>query len=193
MVAGATEPLKWSHGLGGSDGVWDPLFQPTDDTWVQREFNSMLREVRVNANPAGADKSESELSKECIAFRQDVFADVGTVLAAGCKPTTDQMSRLMDNPLGSVAMWINQLDVIPLTNDAIDPDHSEIYTNYMGIFQFPKGITKNWNVISRIVYNIPSVPLDQDASPPTGASRRRAPRRGSLRVSTPTRSSLPST
>jgi hypothetical protein len=40
---------------------------------------------------------------------------------------------------------------------------AEIMTNYMGIFQFPKGITENWNLINRIVYNIPSVPLDQDA------------------------------
>jgi hypothetical protein len=109
------------------------------------------------------------MSKECIALREDAYADVGKVLAAGCEPTTAQMARLMDNPLGNVAMWINQLDLIPLTNDAVDPDRSELYTNYMGILQFPKGISKNWNIISRIVYNIPSVPLDQDKIDAAGA------------------------
>jgi hypothetical protein len=109
------------------------------------------------------DAESEPMSKECIAMREDIDADVGKVLAAGCQPTTGQMSRLMDNPLGNVAMWINQLDILPLTNDAIDPDRSEIQTNYMGILQFPLGITENWNIINRIVYNIPSAPLDQDA------------------------------
>ncbi len=108
------------------------------------------------------DEGGSEgLSKECITLRQNEFANVGTVLAAGCEPTTGQMSRLMDNPLGNVAMWINQLDILPLTNDQVNSS-SEIQTNYMGIFQFPLGITEDWNVINRIVYNIPSAPLDQD-------------------------------
>ncbi len=117
------------------------------------------------------DEGGSEgLSKECIALRQDEFANVGTVLAAGCQPTTGQMSRLMDNPLGNVAMWINQLDILPLTNDAVNSS-SEIQTNYMGILQFPLGITENWNTINRIVYNIPSAPLDQDKIDRLGAGR----------------------
>ncbi len=108
------------------------------------------------------DEGGSEgLSKECIALRQDEFANVGTVLAAGCEPTTGQMSRLMDNPLGNVAMWINQLDILPLTNDQNNRS-AEIQTNYMGILQFPYGVTEDWNIINRIVYNIPSSPLDQD-------------------------------
>ncbi len=109
------------------------------------------------------DEGGSEgLSKECIALRQDEFANVGTVLAAGCQPTTGQMSRLMDNPLGNVAMWINQVDILPLTNDEVSSSRSEIQTNYMGILQFPYGITEDWNIINRIVYNVPSVPIDQD-------------------------------
>ena len=168
VVAGAAEPLDWRHELGGSDGVWDPLFQPTDDTWLQREFGSMLGEVRAYADPAGggdeagAEEGESEaLSKECIALRADAFGDAGDVLRAGCQPTTEQMSRMMDNPLGNVAMWINQLDIMSLNNDQVSRS-AEVLTNYMGILQFPKGITENWNIINRIVYNIPSVPIDQD-------------------------------
>jgi hypothetical protein len=68
----------------------------------------------------------------------------------------------MDNPVGNVAMWINQLDWYHLSNDAVDKSRHEEQLNYMGILQFPKGISENWNIINRIVYNIPSIPLDQD-------------------------------
>ena len=101
------------------------------------------------------------MSAECIAFRADPDADLGAVLKAGCQPTTGQMSRLMDNPLGNVAMWINQVDLYSLTNDTINKDHTEYQANYMGIIQFPKSVSENWNVINRIVYSIPSSPLDQ--------------------------------
>jgi hypothetical protein len=169
-TAGAAEPLEWS------DGRADPLFELGGETWTEREFGSMLREARAYDNPAGVgdeavivgenavgeEESESAaLSKECIALRADAFGDVGKILRAGCKPTTEQMSRLMDNPLGNVAMWINQLDIMSLNNDQVSRS-AEVMTNYMGILQFPKGITENWNVINRIVYNIPSVPIDQD-------------------------------
>jgi hypothetical protein len=153
-AAGAAEPLE------RSDGWSDSLFEPRGKTWVAHEFDSMLSEMRAYAGATGGADEEQELSKECIALREDAFADVGHVLHAGCEPTTAQMSRLMDNPLGNVAMWINQLDIMSLDNDQVDRS-AEVMTNYMGIFQFPKGITKNWNIINRIVYNIPSVPIDQ--------------------------------
>jgi hypothetical protein len=139
------------------------------------------------------DEGGSEgLSKECIALRQDVFANVGTVLAAGCEPTTAQMARLMDNPLGNVAMWINQLDVLPLTNDKVDSSRSETQTNYMGILQFPYGITEDWNIVNRIVYNIPSSPIDQSrvnllsgfppSQPPGGGPTQPPPNAGILPI-----------
>ena len=34
--------------------------------------------------------------------------------------------------------------------------------NYMGIAQFPKAVTEDWNLINRVVWNVPSMPLDQD-------------------------------
>ena len=113
---------------------------------------------QAGAAAAGAEPAD-ELSEECRAFQQDPDADLGDVLRAGCKPTVGQMSRLMDNPLGNVAMWFNQIDFYRLKNDTFDRQGNQI--NYMGIFQFPKGISENWNIINRIVYTVPSVPLDQ--------------------------------
>jgi hypothetical protein len=121
----------------------------------------LLTAEPAEVRAANADGS-APTSKECIALRQDLYANVGTVMAAGCEPTTAQMARLMDNPLGNVAMWINQVDFMPLTNDKDPLNRTGLQTNYMGILQFPYGITENWNIINRIVYNIPSAPLDQD-------------------------------
>ena len=73
--AGAEEPLDWT--LRWSEGWSDPLFEPRDETWVEHEFDSMLGEVRAYADPAGGGgEGESEVrSKECIALREDVFAE----------------------------------------------------------------------------------------------------------------------
>jgi hypothetical protein len=113
-----------------------------------------------------------EISAECRAFRADLDANIGEIMRAGCEPTTGQMSKLMDNPIGNVAMWLNQVDLYSLTNDEFDKDRNEYQSNYMGIVQIPTSISKNWSIVHRVVYNIPSVPisqskLDDAGSPPT--------------------------
>ncbi len=125
------------------------------------------------AQEESADDADAgpELSAECAAFAQDRHADLGDVLRAGCKPTLSQMSALMDNPLGNVAMLFLQYDQYRVTRD--DIDRSQNQGNFMALAQFPKGLGENWNLINRVVFNIPSVPLDQDkidaATPPTPA------------------------
>ena len=52
---------------------------------------------------AGEEEGEPKDPK-CIAFAADPDADVGEIMHAGCQPTLAQMSALMDNPLGNVAM-----------------------------------------------------------------------------------------
>jgi len=57
----------------------------------------------------------------------------------------------------------------------------EIYWNYMGIVQFPKSLGSKVNLINRFIWNVPSMPIDQNVvdeftdrfqnvSPPTGVS-----------------------
>lgn len=108
----------------------------------------------------GAQVEEPEISAECQAFRADIDADLGDVLKAGCEPTLAQMSALMDNPLGNVAMMFNQFDTYFLENES--NGQSEVQHNYMALFQFPKKLNDDWNLINRVVFNVPSVPLDQD-------------------------------
>ena len=68
-----------------------PVIEP-DGHWSRLRFVS-----------AGGD-GEFTLSAECKAFAEDPQADIGEIIKAGCQPTTGQMSALMDNPLGNVAM-----------------------------------------------------------------------------------------
>jgi hypothetical protein len=82
-------------------------------------------------------------------------------MRAGCEPTLAQMSKLMDNPLGNVVMLFNQFDSYRMEEP--ETGREKIYNNWMGIFQFPKKLNDNWNLISRVIYNIPSTPLDQEA------------------------------
>ncbi len=114
--------------------------------------------------------AEEVMSAECIAFRADIHANIGDIMRAGCEPTLGQMSKLMDNPIGNVAMWINQVDVFDLTNDEISKSRDETQVNYMGIIQVPTSISKNWSIIHRVVYSVPSFPMSQRKIDAVGAS-----------------------
>ncbi|NHZ69938.1 MAG: hypothetical protein GWP20_01760, partial [Thermotogales bacterium] len=105
----------------------------------------------------GTDKQKSP---ECAKFAKDPGADIGDVIHAGCKPTLAQMSALMDNPVGNVAMMWNQIDYYGLENPK--NNKSDNKTNYMGIIQWPQALNSNWNLINRVIYNVTRSPIDQD-------------------------------
>jgi hypothetical protein len=135
------------------------------DAIFTKEYNNIIvaaaTEDDASSKGSGEDTSADEtVSAECAAFTKDIDADLGEVLRAGCQPTLAQMSALMDNPLGNVAMLFTQIDHFRLENP--DTGKPANQWNYMGIAQFPKKLTKNWNLINRIVWNVPSAPLDQD-------------------------------
>ena len=113
----------------------------------------------ANTESGGSAGDAPADNPQCAAFAADPGADVGDIIRAGCQPSLAQMSALMDNPLGNVAMLFTQFDIYQLK----DPNtgRTEDKYNYMGIAQFPKGLGKNWNLINRIVWNVPSMPLDQ--------------------------------
>jgi hypothetical protein len=160
IAMAVTVTLGWSFArIAGADS---PSLDP--DTPASADLRMTDAELRSTAK-AGAntdqtgDASGGGDSGECAAFAADPDADVGDIVRAGCKPTTAQMSKLMDNPLGNVAMLWNQFDYIRLKNPA--NDETAYKGNYMGIAQFPKGLGKDWNLINRVIWNVPSMPLDQ--------------------------------
>jgi len=107
----------------------------------------------------GEAEAESQ-SADCSKLVADPDVTVGEILRAGCEPTTAQMSALMDNPVGNVAMWWNQIDYYGVENPKFNKsDHK---TNYMGIIQWPQALSSNWNLINRVVYNVTRSPIDND-------------------------------
>lgn len=110
---------------------------------------------------ADAPESTDALkSEECLKFEADLEADLGDVLKAGCKPTLAQMSALMDNPLGNVAMLFTQFDYYKMQDpESNNTAYKGVYT---GIAQFPKKLNDDWNLINRVIWTVPSMPLDQD-------------------------------
>ncbi len=132
---------------------------------VSRRLSSVLVSILFSCLVAwgpSVASAEGEMTKECVAFRANANANIGEIMRAGCEPTLGQMSKLMDNPIGNVAMWINQVDVFDLTNDEISKSRDETQVNYMGIIQVPTSISKNWSIIQRVVYSAPSFPMSQN-------------------------------
>jgi hypothetical protein len=138
-------------------GLQTNPWQPNSDIFSTDDSDGSLLFAKAGGQGAGG---QEPLSPECQEFANDPDADVGEILRAGCQPTLAQMSALMDNPLGNVAMLFTQFDFTIMKNQANDRTANKV--NYMGLAQFPKGLGKRWNLINRIVWNVPSMPIDQD-------------------------------
>jgi len=127
-------------------------------------YASSLPDLGGSINLAQADSDasadEAAQSEKCRAFAMDINADLGEVLRAGCEPTLEQMSALMDNPLGNVAMLFTQFDAYKMENPTTGNEENKYV--YTGIFQFPKKLNDDWNLINRVIWTVPSMPLDQD-------------------------------
>ena len=129
--------------------------------YVVLTLSLMLAGAQTSFAAEGSAEGEQELSAECLQMQRDLDADLAAQHAKGCPPSIAQMAKLMDNPIGNVAMLFTQFDFYKMTNEEFT-DQSEVKSQYMGIAQFPKGLGKNWNLINRIVWSVPSMPLDSD-------------------------------
>jgi hypothetical protein len=148
-------------GLSGTNLILQPGLTTDKDKSSDDGYQPILfAQEKAQEGEETKEGEEKPLSAECAEFAKDPNADVGDVIRAGCQPTLAQMSALMDNPLGNVAMLFTQIDASLLENPLFGKEGNK--WNYMGIAQFPKGISENWNIINRIVWNVPSMPIDQD-------------------------------
>ena len=126
---------------------------------AQARRDGPRRAIDTNLAQADDEKPEGDPA-QCAAFAQDPDADIGAIIRAGCQPSLAQMSALMDNPLGNVAMLFTQFDWTRLENDANGRTADQYL--YTGIAQFPKKLSENWNLINRVVWTAPSAPVNQD-------------------------------
>jgi hypothetical protein len=154
----ANQPVNARHDIAATHAIL-----PADwKRYALAQNNLGAAETATDAPPEDSSEpgAADAQSPECAAFAADIDADVGDIIRAGCRPTTAQMARLMDNPLGNVAMLFTQFDYYRLKNPTFNKERDQgVYT---GIAQFPKGLNKNWNLINRVVWTVPSVPIDDD-------------------------------
>lgn len=146
----------------GQDRSHAGTMEPFRASWQSDVNLPQLGEQPVQVAQASGDGAAGEepVSEECQKFALDPNADVGEIIRAGCKPSLAQMSALMDNPLGNVAMLFTQFDWY-IKKDP-ESGREDTQFNYMGIAQFPKKLSPKWNLINRVIWNVTSVPLDQD-------------------------------
>ncbi len=85
-------------------------------TWLDRQ-DAVLAGNYTNIAQADSKKPKGDPAK-CLTLKSDPNVDMGVLMRAGCKPTLAQMSKLMDNPLGNVAMLFTQFDFSRLKNDS---------------------------------------------------------------------------
>ena len=132
------------------------------DFLVEQSFDlpELGNPILVAEADSESKQDDAALSETCRKYAADDDAKVSEIVKAGCEPTLAQMSKLMDNPVGNVAMLFTQYDWTRLRNgDNKKTGNQGVYT---GILQFPKPISENWNLISRVVWTVPSLPIDQD-------------------------------
>ena len=161
MPGSATQ--ESTEGLNLVEALYPAVMADTQDPFDTSSVGTSYLLAQAGDTPSGAEGQEGQEGQEvnaaCAAFAVDPDADVGEIMRAGCQPSLSQMSALMDNPLGNVAMLFTQLDFYQKRDP--DTDRADGSFNYMGIIQFPKKLGSNWNLINRIIWNVPSLPLDQ--------------------------------
>lgn len=107
------------------------------------------------AAPAKAD------SATCQKLQQNFDIDLKEVVKAGCEPSTAQIAKLMDNPVGNLVMLTNQFDYTALKG----PNSNG--TRYQGKYSFmptfPVSLGEDWNLINRLPITYVSAPVNRKA------------------------------
>ncbi len=115
-----------------------------------------------------SQQSKPEVSDKCRELTSRVDIDLKEVVRAGCQPSQAQLSKMMDNPVGSLVFVANQFYWTqiegPRTNGTLDA-----YA-YKLIPTFPIPIGKSWNLINRPVFSIVSAPLKKEVGNLIGMS-----------------------
>ncbi|MGD2133843.1 MAG: hypothetical protein PVI23_13695 [Maricaulaceae bacterium] len=105
------------------------------------------------ASPAFAQAECAELLG-----RSDV--DLDTVVDAGCELTAEQISRLMDNPVGELVMMPIQYD--RLTVEEAFTGSEQVIETVKIIPTYPVRVG-DWNLVNRAAFSFARLPIDTDA------------------------------
>ncbi|MFJ3115937.1 hypothetical protein ACIPI6_05310 [Pseudomonas protegens] len=97
----------------------------------------------------------------CRQLQENFDIDLKQVVKAGCEPSTEQIAKLMDNPVGNLVLLFNQFDYT-----AVKGPHSN-GTRYLGKYSFmptfPISLGEDWNLINRLPISYVSAPVNRKA------------------------------
>ncbi|WP_047336702.1 hypothetical protein [Pseudomonas protegens] len=104
----------------------------------------------------------------CRQLQENFDIDLKQVVKAGCEPSTEQIAKLMDNPVGNLVLLFNQFDYT-----ALKGPHSN-GTRYLGKYSFmptfPISLGEDWNLINRLPISYVSAPVNRKAGKLVGLS-----------------------
>ncbi|MDB6143543.1 MAG: hypothetical protein JWP80_2587 [Pseudomonas sp.] len=104
----------------------------------------------------------------CHQLQQNFDIDLKEVVKAGCDPSSEQISKLMDNPVGNLVLLFNEYDYTALKGPNTNG------TRYLGKYSFmptfPISIGEHWNLINRIPITYLSAPVNEKAGNLVGLS-----------------------
>ncbi|MHC8314232.1 hypothetical protein [Pseudomonas sp. LB3P31] len=108
------------------------------------------------AAPAGKGDPET-----CQRLQQDFDIDLKKVVAAGCQPSTEQIAKLMDNPVGNLVLLFNQYDYTALKGP--NSNGTRMLGKYSFMPTFPISLGEDWNLINRLPISYVSAPVNHRA------------------------------
>ena len=119
----------------------------------------MLRAGVIVLLLAGAPAPAQTAQCDRLLGRAD--ADLDTILQAGCKPTADQISRAMDNPVGEMVSLPIQYQRKTIEEPFFGTE--QVIETVKIIPTFPIRLGDDWSLVNRVVLSFPKVPVDADA------------------------------
>lgn len=99
--------------------------------------------------------------EKCHQLQQDFDIDLKEVVKAGCEPSTEQISRLMDNPVGNLVLLFNQYDYTALKGP--HSNGTRMLGKYSFMPTFPISLGEDWNLINRLPISYVSAPVNRKA------------------------------
>lgn len=97
----------------------------------------------------------------CHRLQQDFDIDLKKVVAAGCDPSTEQIAKLMDNPVGNLVLLFNQYDYTALKGP--NSNGTRMLGKYSFMPTFPISLGEDWNLINRLPISYVSAPVNHKA------------------------------
>jgi hypothetical protein len=97
----------------------------------------------------------------CHRLQQDFDINLKEVVKAGCDPSTEQISKLMDNPVGNLVMLVNQFDYTALKGP--NSNGTRMLGKYSFMPTFPISLGEDWNLINRLPISYVSAPVNRKA------------------------------